>query len=117
MGTVSKRVPRIFETSVRERKANLWVAEHYLENFCSLWRSLSPRFFPANDGHMHIYETIIYLWFLPASLLLCSELPWQSYPKSVLREDESSLLSVPMNMKIGGVQTSLTFSLSSEQKK
>lgn len=41
--------------------------------------------------------------FKQPSLLLCSELPWQSYPKSVLREDESSLLSVPTNMKIGGV--------------
>lgn len=90
-------------SSVKERKANLWVAEHCLEKFCSLLLSLSPRFFPANDGHMHIYETIICLHFLSASLLLCSELPWQSYPKSVLREDESSLLSVPTNMKIGGI--------------
>lgn len=90
-------------SSVRERNANLWVAQHRLEKFCFLLLSLSPRFFPANDGHMHIWETIIYLYFLSPSLLLCSELSQQSCPKSMLREDESSLLSVPTNMKIGGV--------------
>lgn len=58
-------VPRVLKcfSSVRERKANPWVAEHCLEKFCSLILSLSPKFFPANDGHMHMCEIIIYLYF------------------------------------------------------
>lgn len=71
---VSLRFLKCF-SSVRERNANLWVAQHRLEKFCFLLLSLSPRFFPANDGHMHICETNIYLYFLSSSLLLCSDCP------------------------------------------
>lgn len=80
-------------------KENLWAAN------CCLHNSLPPhllllKFFLLNDGYMYI----MYMTIMCIDLFFSGDLnrPSKAHPKSRLKQDESSLLSMPENMKMRG---------------